>query len=354
MIAADTITPLVAAMTAIDEQVKADTSDRTPLIAAKIRGLMAGYDVRWASQTYRTVAVEQFVKADLWNPETGAKSRTFNIAGVVDVICEDGDKLILVDHKSTSDDIADPASPYWSQLTIEGQVSHYMLIEWLNGRKFDASIWDVIRKPSIRPSKISAAEVKSLSFSRQYCGRNMSDASVDEAHRSGRETLEMYEARLAQDCTSERPNWYFQRRSVPRLDMEVVEYAKDLWDNGQEIIQSRYHDRHTRNAKACMAYGSPCRYLGICSGHDTPDSDNWFPKAQVHNELPIIGSDGRDVLTNSRLSTFQTCRRKHFYQYEMGIERLEEEEREALYFGRLLHIALEHWWKEKGRVCQLQ
>jgi CRISPR/Cas system-associated exonuclease Cas4 (RecB family) len=67
-------------------------------------------------------------------------------------------------------------------------------------------------------------------------------------------------------------------------------------------------------------------------------------------ELPGIEGDGRNVLTNSRIRCFQTCRRKHFYEYELGVERQDEEEREALYFGNLWHAALEAWFlaSQKG------
>jgi ATP-dependent helicase/DNAse subunit B len=92
-----------------------------------------------------------------------------------------------------------------------------------------------------------------------------------------------------------------------------------------------------------MMYGSPCKFLGICSGHDTPESDNWRKLGRVHQELPLP-ADGRDILTNSRIRCFQTCRRKHFYQYELGIERQDDEEKETLYFGRLWHAALEAWF----------
>ena len=85
-------------------------------------------------------------------------------------------------------------------------------------------------------------------------------------------------------------------------------------------------------------------YLGICSGYDSPDSGKWTKKQQVHSELPIIEGDGRGVLTNSRIGCFQLCRKKHYYQYELGIERLEEEDAESLYFGTLWHSAQAAWW----------
>jgi hypothetical protein len=164
---------------------------------------------------------------------------------------------------------------------------------------------------------------------------------------SERETIAMYEARLVHDCTKERPEWYFARRSVPRIDAELMDYARDLWQHSQDILYTRQQQRlPPRNSGACMLYGAPCKFLGICSGHDTADSDRWQKKAQIHPELPEdVQSDSKQLLTNSRIRTFQTCRRKHFYEYELGIERQDEEEREALFFGSLIHVGLEAWWK---------
>jgi hypothetical protein len=55
-----------------------------------------------------------------------------------------------------------------------------------------------------------------------------------------------------------------------------------------------------------MLYGSPCKFLGICSGHDTPDSDRWQKKSQIHPELPADIENPKGLLTNSRIRTFQT------------------------------------------------
>lgn len=336
---------LAAALAALDSAAASMTDDRQRLIAAKCRGLMAGYHERWKDAPYIVDAVERLVISDLWNPETERKSRSFRIGGKLDTTGYSG-RRVLFDHKSTSEDITDPNAPYWRQLVIEGQVSHYMLLEWLNGRKVDEAVWDVMRKPGISPKNVAKADVNFTLSRGLYFGREISRASLDELRETGRENLEMYEARLAHDCTTERPQWYFERRSVPRLDANLHEYATELWGHSQDILHARRESRWPRNSGACMLYGSPCRFLGICSGHDAPDSENWQRKENVHNELPMLEGDGRDVLTNSRIRCFQTCRRKHFYEYELGIERQDEEEREALFFGTLWHLALEAWFNE--------
>lgn len=336
-------TPLANALNTLDAL-------RTPeneLIVAKCRGLMAGYDARWLDAPYTIQAVESLSTSDLWNPETNRKSRSFTIAGLLDVTGRHitTGRQVIFDHKTTSDDIEDAGSPYWKQLVIEGQVSQYMMLEWLNGRKVDEAVWDVMRKPGISPKGIAKKDLSWTLSSGYYFGRQMSDKALASLRETGREDMEMYEARLANDCTELRPNHYFQRRTVPRLDAELHEYGIEMWGHSKDMLYARTARRWPRNSGACMLYGSPCKFLGICSNYDTEDSEKWKRKDNVHSELPMLEGDGRDVLTNSRIRCFQTCRRKHYYQYELGIDRQDAEEREALIFGTLWHKALEAWFK---------
>lgn len=318
------------------------------IIAAKCMGLMWGYNARWANAPYLIESVERTVTSNLYNPETGRNSRSFRVAGKIDVMArEEGtDRYVIFDHKTTSEDISDPDSPYWRQLTVEQQATHYMLIEWLNARKVDYAIWDVVRKPGISPKLLTKKEQEHTYHTRKYLSDEflLNQDDLDELAATGRETPRMYSARLALDCTIERPQWYFARRQVARLDAETLEYGKELWEHSQEILHARQTNRHARNSGACLLYGSPCKFLGICSGHDTVDSDKWRRREWVHPELPVLDGTGKDILTNSRIRTFQTCRRKHQLQYEMGIERVDAEEREALIFGTKFHEALEAYF----------
>ena len=328
---------LRAAFDAIDSYPQMD--EKQALVAAKLRALLRGYDARWGVPEFEVLSVEETVSSDLYNPTTQAKSRTFKIAGKLDMVVLRDGKRVLFDHKSSSEDIKDPAGPYWKQLVIEAQPSHYALLEWLNGRKVDEIVWDVIHKPDIRPKQISKKDREWTQRSKFYFGFPVSGESLVEMEKTERETLEMYEYRLAHDCITERPQHYFQRRTVPRMDSEVHEHAVELWDWSQEVITARRTGRHGKNAGNCMNYSRPCVFLGVCSGHDDIDSEKWKRKNQVHSELVLIGTDGRDVLTNSRLTTFKNCRRLHLYKYEIGVEKVDEEEAESLYMGTWLPLS---------------
>jgi len=354
-------TPLSAAIEVLTPHIDGVDAAKA-LVAAKCYGLLAGYDRKWSGSPYLIDAVESVLTSHLYNPETTRRSRTFTVAGKLDVRATEiatGAKVI-VDHKTTTQDISDPNGSYWRQLVVESQATHYMLLEWLNGNKVDYALWDVVRKPGISPKTLTKGDGLAAKASGVYCGRVLSAEEADRVSADGRETPMMYAARLAKDCTELRPEWYFQRRKIPRLDSEVREYALELWGHGQDILATRASGRWARNSGACMLYGSPCKFLGLCSGHDSLESGKWVAKAFVHKELPVeISEDGRgvEVLTNSRIRTFQTCRRKHYLQYEVGIEKPEEEDREAIFFGSLFHEALEQFFlalqtqQKKGITC---
>lgn len=319
------------------------------VIGAKVKGLMVGYDARWAGGGWSPVGeLERVVRLPIVNPETGRTSRTFDQAGKFDGVVTGNGRTVLLEHKSTSDDIGDPDAPYWRRLAIDSQVSKYMLQSWQEGLKLDGCLYDVIRKPGIRPKALTKAQVAEIASAKTYSGFGVPE---EEAARvmagEHEESPYLYFLRLAAETIAE-PAKYFQRRMIPRLDSDVAEYAGELWAIADEIRLARINGRHYRNSEACMTWGRPCEYLGLCSGIDSPDSDKWTRAESVHEELPGVG-DGRDTLTNSRIKTFQTCRRKHFHRYEEGLRRSNEDEAEALYLGTALHEALAAWWAlQKG------
>lgn len=333
------MSPLELALEAIRTEVV--NADESPLFAS-ISGLLVGYDARWRGMTWRTVEVEEEFQVPITNPETGRNSRTFTFAGKVDGVVEADGRQYLLEHKTASEEIADPNSPFWRRLAIDAQVSGYALAYWQLGRKFAGTLYDVIRKPTIRQRELTKAEVKEAVELGIYNGFEVTpDDRSRLAGGDKRESPKMFASRLACDAIAN-PDKYFQRRNVPRLDAELAEYAQELWDTADEIRQSRNHGRHYRNPNACMAYNSPCEYLPLCSGHESEDSGAYRKRESRHSELPSI-SDGLNVLSNSRMSCYRQCRRKHHLRYEVGLER-DAEDREPLIYGRLVHIGLEAWW----------
>lgn len=53
----------------------------------------------------------------------------------------------------------------------------------------------------------------------------------------------------------------------------------------------------------------------------------------------------KSLLTKSRLGAARKCKRLHQFQYELGYRPVDDED--ALFFGTLVHAALEAWWNAK-------
>ena len=327
----------------IDRATEADD-----LTKEKARRLLEGYDMHYREGCpYTTVTTEREFALPIINPETGRKSKTFVQGGRYDGIIANGSKRMLLEHKTTSQDLLDLSSPYWRRLAIDSQVSSHLLAHWQCGERLDGSLYDVIRKPTIRPKAIPAgSESKPLGTQWElqnqfsYFGTQVTDDK--NVFFSKQETPELYGIRLAIHIRAE-PEKYFRRIQVPRLDSEIAEYADELWSIATEIREARRTGNWYRNSSACCQYNTACEYLGVCSGEDDIDSDRW-----VHRKSnPELDTDDERTLTNSAVKTFQTCRRKYYYRNEKRKEKRDKVHSPALQFGSLIHAALEAWWKHK-------
>jgi hypothetical protein len=314
------------------------------IVAATVKGLMCGYATMWGEgmASKQIEAMERTYVGPLINPATGKPSRTWRVAGKIDKLVREDGARVLYDHKTTSQDIEDPNAVYWRTLQVDSQHQHYELLLWLNGLKVDRIVWDVIRKPGIRPKKLAKKERQGIVATGTYCGHRISDYSREWYTREERENVELFALRVAAE-TVENPNRYFARRSVVRTNDELIEYAGELWSTADSMREARNDGTHYRNAGACMAYGVPCQFLGVCSGSDSITSDRWTKKQRRHSELDYDG-DGEDLISNSRLRTFLTCRRKAHYQYDLSVERVDAKDKEAIYFGTCMHAALDKFW----------
>lgn len=331
------MTPLEKSLQRIDELASPDDW----VMAATIRGLIRGYDARWgdAQRHIRHTGTEKVLTAPLVNIETGRQSRTYSLVGILDKTADDNGELEIFDHKTTSSDIAEPDGFYWRQLVIDSQPSLYELLALCNGEKVSRVTWDVTKKPAIRPKEISKKDHAEALATATYCGFDLSGHTLRYLADCQRENAEMFAHRVAADAIAD-PDKFYARRHAPRTREQLAEYAKELWQIGDQIRTATNTDRHTRNSGACFNYNRPCAFLGLCSGSDSPDSARW----QKRESRPdSVGGD--NILSNSRMRTFQQCQRKHYYHYVLKIERVREERDEALYFGSMWGQVMDCYWE---------
>jgi hypothetical protein len=264
-----------------------------------VANLMAGYFWYWQNDEIKVIASEQSFSLPIRNPSTGRKSARRN-RGKIDMIAElpDG-RTILWEEKTTGDPIA-PDSDYWLALKIDSQLSRYV---YAARTKYPvvSTMYSVSHKPDIAPRKIPLLDEHGFKIVLDADGnRVMLDGKHNRPRQSGdkekgwtlqarRESAEEFGKRLLEDITA-RPEVYYARREIPRLQSDLDEFELDLWHVNKQIDDSIRHGRWPRNTKACR---SPyrCQYLSVCQ-HNFAESvpDGFERVAERHPELSEEGT----------------------------------------------------------------
>jgi hypothetical protein len=262
-----------------------------PYEAAKARVMLRGYDARWGDDTYDVVGVEREFRAPLVNPTTGATSRTFVLGGKLDVLLQRG----FCEHKTTSEEIG-LGSVYWRRLALDPQVSTYYAGAKSLGHEVDHCLYDVLRKPALKPSQVALVDENGVKIVLDLDGnrvrtkdgkkwRQTGDAELSYVLQSRPETPEEYEARLTEDVALQ-PDRYFQRGEVVRLESEERKAQLDAWQLARAIQESARSAAHPRNPDACLRYGRTCAYFDYCTGVASLDDESRFTRTDnVHPEL---------------------------------------------------------------------
>ena len=333
---------------------------------ATVACLLAGHHWRWstADETEPVIATETAFDIPLVNPTTGRPSRTWRLCGKRDAIVgTDGDRKLIREYKTTSDeiDISTPSGEvFWSKLRMDSQVSTYWIAALAEGLQVGGVIYDVTRKPTIRPCQVSMLDndgrkivTDDATGLRVWLTQTPQDVAVldpnglkiviedatgeramtkggaprltagfgftlrtrvetpDElAKRCGSpkprqsagpgltlqsrsETPEEFGERLWADII-ERPDHYYARREIPRLQCDLDEAGMDMWRMARTLREAQLEARTLgkaawpRNTDSCTAYGR-CSCWGLCTGDYDPDRDpvpeGWQRVDDVHPEL---------------------------------------------------------------------
>lgn len=250
--------------------------DVDPFQLVMAEELMVAYTARWGDVPFHVIAVERQFEMPLINPETSAPSRTWKRGGKIDVIVSDPEqcRILIVEHKTTASDI-EQGSSYWKRVrALDTQVSTYLAGARSLGHHPEACLYDVVRKPALRPLKATPEA------DRKYTKKGFLYASQRETD----ETAEEYRIRLRDDI-NERPERYLARGEIVRLDEEEREHAFDVWQMTKLLREAENAGFAPRNPDACTSFGG-CPYLPVCEGEASIDDDARFYTASTpHEEL---------------------------------------------------------------------
>ncbi len=209
------------------------------------KSMLLGYSAMWGNSSVETVATQLDFTAPIINPVSGEEHPEYRFTGVIDgvVRLSNGRRLLGLESKTSSEDIA-PGSTYWQRITtLDPQVSMYLLGAKEAGYELEAILYDVAKKPLLRPSKT--------------------------------ETAKAYGERVMRDIQA-RPDFYFQRQEVVRLESEERAYQQDLWDYACILSEAERLQRFPRNPDRCRQFGRDCEFIGVCTGVASLDDDYFF------------------------------------------------------------------------------
>lgn len=237
--------------------------------------LLVAYTARWGDAAYRTIKVEAHFEMPLVNPATGAASRTFRRGGKIDaIVLDESGQPHGVEHKTTQADIEE-GSLYWKKVrALDTQISGYKAGARALGYDVVDFIYDVVRKPGIKPLRATPVE------SRKYTAKGFLYAN----QREHDETPEEYRLRLREDI-NERVDRYFARAPIVRLEEEERDHAFDVWQVTRLMREAELAGFAPKNPDACSNFGG-CPYLPVCTGEASIDDDTRYRTASTaHEEL---------------------------------------------------------------------
>lgn len=247
------------------------------LDAVRAEAMLIGYDARWRSEhesgALVTVAVEQKFEAPLINPLTNAASRTYRLGGKLDCLAKQRDGHWIVEHKTSADDIS-PGSDYWKRVSsLDPQISAYYLGARALGFDPVGCLYDVLAKPKLRP--LIATQESARKFTKE--------GKLYATQRDKDETPDEFKVRLLAEIAS-KPERYYQRGSIVRLEDELTDASYDLWSIARLRREAEIDGRHPRNVDSCTKWGRDCEFLTICARLGSLDDETRFRKASTEHE----------------------------------------------------------------------
>jgi len=283
-----------------------------------VETLVIGWDWRWQESGLKVLETEQAFEIPLVNPATGKPSRLWKHAGKIDGIIDVDDRLMVFEHKFISDDI-DQNSDYWRRLQLDSQVSLYVHAARKLGHDVESVLYDCIRKPTIKPNAIPLLDDNKMKIvldeagervfnkvkAKKSCnicgGASEEDGAPDCLCRIGKPrqtgdkergwvlqsrpmTPDEWSKKLLDDIVA-RPEFYYARNEIARLDSDINEVLREMWEIQKTMREAQQSDSwyRTVNFNTCTY----CSFFGICSSKleagEVPEGFNILEN--VHPEL---------------------------------------------------------------------
>jgi len=222
-------------------QTAIDSLTLTDYDLARARSMLVLYDNKWseflADKQFEIIGAEVPFEEVLFHPTERRTHEHFTITGRIDLVLRINGYTVVVEHKTSSEDIG-TGSQYRQRLLTDSQVSQYL--EGYPEAHF--VIWDVLKKPDIKPLGITKT-------------------------RKQEESYEEYEIRCLEKLSAE-PDRYHALFEVHRNEVQRERFRRDLWATADLMTVSRLMGIRDRNESACFAK-YPCQFVHHCAGMES-------------------------------------------------------------------------------------
>lgn len=261
--------------------------------------LVSGWHWRWGEcGGMNVLASEDTFVQPLVNPMTGSPTPNFDIAGKSDGIVAVDDRILVLEHKTVSEDLGE-GSDYWRRLQMDSQISLYVHAARQAGYvNVSGVLFDVIRKPTIRPEAVPLIDDSGFKIVLDKDGQRVMTANGKKPRETGSAadgyvlqtrpmTPEEWGEKLTADIGS-RPDFYYARREIARLDDEIEESMSELWDLQRTLAEAKLRNRWYRTvSRDTCPY---CPYFSVCSSKTDVTQfipDGFVRVENVHQELNV-------------------------------------------------------------------
>lgn len=264
-------------------------------VAGMLFGMYAAYCQVYGEHDGWTISPEQqfSLKVD--------GSYRFVAKGKLDGIGERDGKTLIVEHKTTSDDILKSGDfCYWSKLRFDIQVLQYYWAVVNSLHVKPEIVYDVARKPKLEPRNIPQLDsdgnkivVYDGTDTRVYLKDSKPRQSAGDGMTlvSRKETRDEY-AKRVYDTIIENPTQWFERRSVTVLESDVEKFLKIRLAICNQITDNMSRHKKlgadTWTMNMCNRNCDGCSYAPFCYTGVEPDVDRLpegYELKQANEEL---------------------------------------------------------------------
>lgn len=283
--------------------------DRGPLLGAAsdparrsqrdlLRAMVRNYVARWKAyrppelgvdplddRNLEEVATEYSFVVPIRNPETGATSRTFVLAGKVDGVVRIEGRLFIKETKTASTIDGDYLSKLWAD--FQSQIYAAAL-----SRVFKEPVVGVLYDVTAK-SRLSRKGGETQAEFEERLASYKTEKTREKHLLAGpkrEETEEEIAARLDE--------WYAQPdafiRQLIYFDVETLANVEaEVWELTQQILDAHRREKFGQNTTQCYAFGA-CPYAPICRNHGRLDEtvSGFFEKVPAHEELRDVLPEG--------------------------------------------------------------